>query len=450
VLEEAESSGALSPRAQVASVASPRALQKAVSVERAKRTSLTTRLECSECGKMCASESEGSWAQFSSLGEATKRFVCSECVKMAQMKRRTSSPPPLNPTSSRVKVIADTKIVSVRVEEPGNNNAIVLEDVFEPYRLQFFNKAQLGFACVDRKALACVSMTAKEGVFKCLAMTPAGHVLHDAKEEIVLTFSGSLAEKMRVYLQTVWFADSLWVGIEDSKMFSLELLGLEASHAANASAFRMGVVYCGEDQQGEEVCFANTNVVSERFWSFLDLMGERVRINSFSGFSGGFEDVATEPDKQSYYVSWLNLEIMYHVAPLLNPEEQRRLLGNDLVLIYFHESDHPFDAYEFRGHVTSIAIVVKPLPNDKYVVGCFARRRVKEFGPSVGVEVAASDLKNYLLTKAVNAIVAAQKSPPFAQMIAKLFVSDIEKILEKHNCVKKGKSNSRVMKSGPK
>ncbi len=66
------------------------------------------------------------------------------------------------------------------------------------------------------------------------------------------------------------------------------------------------------------------------------------------------------------------------------------------------------------------------------MVGCFARRRVRDFGPSVGAEVPASELRNYLLTKAVNAIVATQKSPPFAQMISRLMVGDIEKIMEKY------------------
>jgi hypothetical protein len=105
----------------------------------------------------------------------------------------------------------------------------------------------------------------------------------------------------------VWFPDSSWIAVEDSKTFALEMLGLEAAHAANASAFRMGVVYCeglekkkkhvkmayllsvGE-QKGEEVCFANTEA-SDRFWAFMDLMGERVRVNAFSGFSGELSPV---------------------------------------------------------------------------------------------------------------------------------------------------------------
>lgn len=173
-------------------------------------------------------------------------------------------------------------------------------------------------------------MTAKDGSFKLLAMSPSGHVLHEAKEEAVARCGGgALGEKMKSYLESSWFAGSSWLVAEDSKAFALEMLGLEAAHAANASAFRIGIVYCeaGQSERGEEACFANT-LASERFWSFMDLMGERVRVNSFSGFSGrkeeekrsetdflvfcagGFEDVVTPPEKQSYYVSWLSLEIM--------------------------------------------------------------------------------------------------------------------------------------------
>lgn len=54
------------------------------------------------------------------------------------------------------------------------------------------------------------------------------------------------------------------------------------------------------------------------------------------------------------------------MAPLLNAEEQRRLLGNDLVLIYFHDSlKSSFTPYEFRGNVNSVALVVRPVSEDK-------------------------------------------------------------------------------------
>jgi hypothetical protein len=132
------------------------------------------------------------------------------------------------------------------------------------------------------------------------------------------------------------------------------------------------------------------------------------------------------------------------VAPLLSPEEQRRLVGNDLVLIYFQEGDELFDPYEFRGNVNSIGIVVKQLQPELYTVGCFARKKVKEFGPKGGVEIAAENLRNFLLTKAVNGILAAQKSPPFAQMISKLYTADIEKILEKY--VPRKRSSSKPAK----
>ncbi len=463
LLEEVKQSGAssaaLSPGLSKQSAASPTrvdATRKSVDGGAAGAT------VCSECHKAA----EGTWCQFTSLGETDKRFVCKSClldIKNRIGRSRTSSiggaaaalaVPTTLPPGRHFVVEPSVKSPMLRVEMPDTSNstpfAPLLEDVFEPYRLQFFNKTHMGFASMQLKSLACVAFTAKDGFFKCLALTPSGHVLHEAKEDILLSRSGStLKEKMLSYVQELWLPSGDWTEVtsEDTKMFQLELLGLEASHATNASAFRIGIVYAEGFQTSEEQFYANT-LTSTRFQAFLELMGECVQVNSFSGFSGGFEDLSTTNDKHSYYCSWLNLEIMYHVAPLLSADEQRRLLGNDLVLVYWHEATGKtglFQPYEFRGNVNSVAIVVRPLSEDKFVCGCFTRKRVREFGPVGGVEVAAADLRNWILTKAINGILAAQKSPPFAQMISKLYTADIEKILVKYVGQKKlggGKSKS--------
>ena len=43
---------------------------------------------------------------------------------------------------------------------------------------------------------------------------------------------------------------------------------------------------------------------------------------------------------------------MFHVAPMLNKEQQRRLIGNDKAIIYFQEKT-PF-CPQFRGNVNCI------------------------------------------------------------------------------------------------
>jgi hypothetical protein len=41
--------------------------------------------------------------------------------------------------------------------------------------------------------------------------------------------------------------------------------------------------------------------------------------------------------KETYYTIWNDVEIMFHIAPLLNEEQVRRLIGNDIVVIIFHD-----------------------------------------------------------------------------------------------------------------
>lgn len=46
-------------------------------------------------------------------------------------------------------------------------------------------------------------------------------------------------------------------------------------------------------------------------------------------------------------------KIMFHVAPNLTPEDQRRHIGNDKVIIYFQEKTK-FVPSSFRGNVNYI------------------------------------------------------------------------------------------------
>ena len=84
----------------------------------------------------------------------------------------------------------------------------------------------------------------------------------------------------------------------------------------------------------------------------------------FKGFKGQLS--VTSPGT-SVYVKWKEIEIMYHVCPYMNAEQQRRLVGNDTILIYYHESqDKPFNASAPRSSMTQIFAVVQPKGNDYY------------------------------------------------------------------------------------
>ena len=82
------------------------------------------------------------------------------------------------PTSARV-IVAETTIATLRVEPASAvgvpSGSLVLEESFEPYRLQFFSRAQQGYVSPALRVLVAASLTAKDGIVKCIAMSASGH-----------------------------------------------------------------------------------------------------------------------------------------------------------------------------------------------------------------------------------------------------------------------------------
>lgn len=60
----------------------------------------------------------------------------------------------------------------------------------------------------------------------------------------------------------------------------------------------------------------------------------------------------------SYYTVWKGLEIILHVSTLMSAEQQRRLIGNDIGLIFYQ--DEAEFRVNMRGNVNSVALVVSP------------------------------------------------------------------------------------------
>ena len=120
--------------------------------------------------------------------------------------------------------------------------------------------------------------------------------------------------------------------------------------------------------------------------------------------------------ESSYYTRWKNFEVMYHVASLLTSEQQRRLIGNDKVIIYFQEE--PFPA-RFRGQVNSLGITVQPHSTPgKYVLGGFMINSLRLNGCYLTNQpVPASHLKDILLATAINGIQSCINSPPLLSFV---------------------------------
>lgn len=201
--------------------------------------------------------------------------------------------------------------------------------------------------------------------------------------------------------------------------------------------FKWGVLYVKHGQKEEDGMFAN-NKMSPQFLEFLEVLGDKVELKNFAGYTGGLDTTRNATGTHSVYTQYNEFEIMYHVAPMLphDPEceqqlERKRHLGNDVVVIVFVENDNKTDsllndppAYvptTIRTHFQHVLAVVQrdPAtgPNEKarYRLHIARKHDVPIFGPTLPSPAVfdKSQLRSVLMSKLVNGERAALKAPAF-------------------------------------
>lgn len=118
---------------------------------------------------------------------------------------------------------------------------------------------------------------------------------------------------------------------------------------------------------------------------------------------------------------------MFHVSNLMNAEQQRRLIGNDTAIIYFHDSEKkPFPSDAPRSVMGQVFAVVKPVDGgSKLQFGIMSRKTVREFGPAMPINPVFDVLtsagrevfRSFLLSKVLNGYRSATLSPPLDKML---------------------------------
>ncbi len=195
----------------------------------------------------------------------------------------------------------------------------------------------------------------------------------------------------------------------------LSVLGLEARLGPRRS-FSVGVIFGTQNQWKEQDMF-ETALHTEFLKS---LVGEELEEANFC--SSGVR-LAT---------SFFGFEVIFHVAPLLSPDERRQYIGNDKVIIFcLEESEKPF-VPRFRGQVNSVGIVCQKKVGhaDGWKVALFHKDRVVglsdcEFSGHV---LQLSQLRKIVLTLAINGQQAVLSSPPFDGMIARVLQDQLSQI----------------------
>ncbi|RIA95150.1 hypothetical protein C1645_872992 [Glomus cerebriforme] len=197
--------------------------------------------------------------------------------------------------------------------------------------------------------------------------------------------------------------------------------------------YKIGVLYCAPSQTTEEEWFSNTST-SKAFSDFLDLLGTKVRLLGFKGFSGGLDTSIDGTGEYSIHdnETFREYELMYHVSTMLPCEKsskhqitRKRHIGNDIVCIIFQDKPQPFSPFSIRSQFLHVYVIVNPVEfqergiiKNGYRVEIVCKNGVPYFGPSLPDPPIFEDpiiLRKFLVATVINGQNAAWKTPKLSE-----------------------------------
>ncbi|XP_067945808.1 rap1 GTPase-activating protein 1-like isoform X2 [Watersipora subatra] len=208
---------------------------------------------------------------------------------------------------------------------------------------------------------------------------------------------------------------------------------LEASHLVKefddrfiSRNFKFGVIYQAAGQTKEEQFFGNKST-SPAFKEFLEQIGQRVPLQGFHGFRGGLDTIKGQTGAESIHTDFEGREIMFHVSTMLpytdgdtQQLQRKRHIGNDIVAIVFQEESTPFVPNSIASQFLHAFVIIQPVEactdNTRYKISVAARTDVpNSFGPMLPKSklVRKDQLREFLLTKLLNAEYACHNAPQF-------------------------------------
>ncbi|XP_052743347.1 rap1 GTPase-activating protein 1 isoform X1 [Bicyclus anynana] len=210
------------------------------------------------------------------------------------------------------------------------------------------------------------------------------------------------------------------------------------------NTFKFGVLYQKYGQTTEEELFGN-NETSPAFNEFLEILGQRIILRDHKGYRGGLDIMNGHTGTEAVYERFYEREIMFHVAPLLphtagdaQQLQRKRHVGNDIVAIVFQEKATPFTPDMIASHFLHAFIVVTPVETadgeTRYKVAVTGRHDVPFFGPTLPqppIFKKGRELKEFLLTKLINAENACYKAFKFAELEQRTRASLLQGLAEK-------------------
>ncbi|CAJ0944167.1 unnamed protein product [Ranitomeya imitator] len=192
---------------------------------------------------------------------------------------------------------------------------------------------------------------------------------------------------------------------------------------------KIGILYCRSGQSSEEEMY-NNETAGPAFKEFLSLLGDEVKLKGFDKYRAQLDNKTDSTGTHSLYTRYQDYEIMFHVSTMLpftasNSQQllRKRHIGNDIVTIVFQEPGAlPFTPQTIRSHFQHVFIVVRvhnPCANHtNYSVAVTRTADTPPFGPTLPTTLfrRSPELRDFLLSKAVNGENAAERGGKFLAM----------------------------------
>ncbi|XP_046884738.1 rap1 GTPase-activating protein 1 isoform X1 [Hypomesus transpacificus] len=198
--------------------------------------------------------------------------------------------------------------------------------------------------------------------------------------------------------------------------------------------FKFGILYQKEGQLTEQDILSN-NEESEEFQDFISVLGETVKLQGFTGFRGGLDVSHDQTGSHTVFTSFHGREVMFHVATKLpytdgDPQQlqRKRHIGNDIVALVYQEGQTPFLSDVISSHFLHCFLVVRRVWKGEgdeagkgggFQVSVTAREDVPPFGPALPDPPIFKDrsiLREFLLTKLINAEISCYKAEQFSRL----------------------------------
>jgi len=222
--------------------------------------------------------------------------------------------------------------------------------------------------------------------------------------------------------------------------FPTDFAGVEQKHCQKRNAMKIAVIYCKKGQTTNLQMFSNTTEsCSPDFWKFMGLLGQKIDLEGWKNYRGDMR-----PPGTAWYDCWMGVEIIFHVAPILNAEEIRRLIGNDIQMLFYLEEDPGNDlkfdcsSIESFGEVPQVFAVIQPTKSDKtqeflYRLAFFSKSNISSYCPkSPKKPVNLTLAKRILLTNLHNGLVQTTYCPPMNRLFSVPRRATLTEIIHKY------------------